>query len=94
MVKASKVLGVGKRGWFCVGCAENGGFPAPITQPEPGRDLGALLFASLVIDKHGKTHDWMGCKEHANCRELLAYCEADHQRYGEILFPRERGKGY
>ncbi len=92
MVRADKVLGPGKRGWFCSRCAWNGGRLSLADGAPAEPDLASLLFASLVFNEHGRDHDWLSCREHADCADLLAYCEEKHDRYGEILFPRELGR--
>ncbi len=88
MVRASKVLGIGKRGWFCHTCADHGGRPMFVDGAKEREISESLFRLSEITAAHGVSHDWLSCNKHADCAELVAYCEEKHDRYGEILFPR------
>ena len=87
MIRASKVLGVGKRGWFCQSCGENGGFRQVSVADRSDELLIALLRLATVVKLYGQGHDWMSCLFHVECLELLTWCEEKHDRYGDVLYP-------
>ena len=97
-VRASTVLGrENARGWFCPGCAENGGtrvFKPRTTLAEAFSDLDLVTLCNtapcfgLSNFERFKEAQWLTCTTHPECAALVAFCEAKHERYGEALFPR------